>query len=312
MKMRFWVIFSGLAIVWGASFLWIKIALEELSPLNVATFRIGLGMTGLLLASAVMREKLPINPRAWLLFLGPALLNTALPFPLIAWAETRISSGMASVLNGTVPLFTFLMAHFFFQDERLTLKRVFGLFCGFLGVVVLASKALFESGQSSSLLGMAAMLSAVGLYALANVYAKKYLRGQRPLVTSTMTLTLAFLILLPFTLVLDRPVQLPQRPMTWLALGWLGLLGLSTAYVCYFYLVEHWGPSRVSTIAYLFPFIGMLLGIVFLQEVLTWRLGVGACLIVLALWIINHSGPRVVANVVEGVRDNTIILRKKS
>ena len=288
MEFRFLLIFTGLSLIWGASFLWIKIALIELSPMGVATFRVGLGMCGALAIAFFKGVKFPREKRAWLVFLGPALLNTALPFPMIAWAETRISSGLASVLNGTVPLFTFIMAHFFFHDERMTLKRAIGLLCGFLGVLVLASKALFEQGGSNSLEGMAAMLSAIVLYACANVYAKKYLRGQQPMVTAALTLTFAFLILLPWYL-LSEPVHVPALPMTWLALLWLGLLGLSTAYVFYFYLIEHWGPSRVSTIAYVFPFMGMLLGIIFLNEAFTWRLGAGAVLIVTGLWIINHA-----------------------
>lgn len=298
-----------MSLIWGASFLWIKIALQEITPLALATCRVGMGIAGLIVVVLLRRVKLPSRPAAWALFLGPAILNCALPFPLISWAETRISSGMASVINGTVPLFTYVLAHFCFHDERMTAKRAVGLFCGFLGVVTLASKALFNGEHGNSLSGIVAMILAVLCYALGNVYAKKYLRGQPAIVTSLCSLALAFGMMAPCLLISEHPVKWPSLGLTWLALSWLGLLGLSTAYVMYYYLVEHYGPSRVSTVAYVFPFVGMLLGLIFLGEQPTWRLAAGAVLIVMGLWIVNHGAPRV-TGAVPGARDNTMMLRK--
>lgn len=308
---RFWLLFVAMSLIWGASFLWIKIALEEISPLALATCRIALGVIGLIVLCAFRRVKIPWKLRTWMLFLAPAILNSAIPFALISWAETRISSGMASILNGTVPLFTFVLAHFCFHDERMTLKRAIGLFCGFIGVIVLAGKDLLSAGHENSLAGVGAMILAVLCYALGNIYAKKYLRGQPALVTSMLSLTLALALILPVLLATEHPVHWPMRGRTWFALSWLGFLGLSTAYVMYYYLLDHFGPSRVSTVAYVFPFIGMLLGIVFLNEHPTWHLAAGATLIVAGLWIVNHGAVRV-SNAVPGVRDNTIMLKRRT
>jgi drug/metabolite transporter (DMT)-like permease len=290
MQLRNWLLFSALAAIWGASFLWIKIAVREISPMMLATTRVGLGLAGLLVAMRVRRIAIPRQPRVWLLFLGTALMNAALPFPLISWAETRINSGMASVLNGTVPLFTNIIAHFCFHDERMSLRRAAGLACGLAGVVVLASNGHGPdtTAHESSLPGLLAMLAAVLCYASSNAYAKRFLRGQPPLLISTMTLLIAFLLMAP-TLVLTEPLQLPREPLTWLALSWLGLLGVSVAYVIFYVLLAEWGPSRVSTIAYVFPFTGMLLGIIFLNEPPTWRLCAGAGLIAVGLWFVNRG-----------------------
>ncbi len=288
MNLRNWIVFGLLSAVWGASFLWIGIALDEkITPMTLATVRVGLGLSGLLLVVRLKNVALPREPRVWALFIATGILNTALPFPLISWAETRIDTGMASVLNGTVPLFTNVFAHFLFHDERMSLRRAFGLLCGFAGLLVLASKAFGQGERLTTLPGILAMLGAVFCYAAANCYAKKFLRGQRPIITATMTLLIAFIIMLPALLITEHPVKWPVLPLTWIALSWLGFLGLSWAYVAYFDLIEQWGPSRVSTSAYLYPFVGMLLGIVFRHEAPTWRLYVGAAMIVLGLWIVN-------------------------
>ena len=290
MNLRNWIVFGLLSVVWGSSFLWIGIALDEkITPMTLATVRVGLGLTGLLIAVRVKKVALPREPRVWLLFVATGVLNTALPFPLISWAETRIDTGMASVVNGTVPLFTNVFAHFLFHDERMTMRRVIGLACGFGGLLVLASKAFDQSGRHTTLPGILAMLGAVLCYASANCYAKRFLRGQKPIITATMTLLIAFALMLPTLLITQSPVKWPVLPMSWLALCWLGFLGLSWAYVAYFDLIEKWGPSRVSTSAYLYPFVGMILGIIFRHEAPTWRLYVGAIMIVGGLVIVTRN-----------------------
>ncbi len=282
--------FGLLSIVWGSSFLWIGIALDEkITPMTLATMRVGLGLLGLLIAVRVKKVELPREPRVWALFIATGVLNTAIPFNLISWAETRIDTGMASVLNGMVPLFTNVFAHFLFHDERMSLRRACGLLCGFGGLLVLSSKAFDQSGRHTTLPGILAMVGAVGCYAAANCYAKHYLRGQRPIITATMTLIIAFALMLPTLLITQSPVKWPVLTMTWVALSWLGFLGLSWAYVTYFDLIEQWGPSRVSTSAYLYPFVGMILGIVFRHESPTWRLYVGAVMIVGGLAIVARN-----------------------
>jgi drug/metabolite transporter (DMT)-like permease len=291
MQFRNLLLFLALSVIWGASFLWIKIAVRECSPAALGTIRIGLGLSGLLIAMRVLKVRFPREARIWFLFIGAGLLNAAIPFPLVAWAEKHISSSMASVLNGTVPLWTNIVVHFCFPDDKMNARRVAGLLCGFAGVVVLASGRApvpdGENGHETTLLGVAAMLAAALCYAFANAYTKKFLRGLAPIVISTMTFIFAFLIMLGMWAV-SGPLRLPTLPLTWVALSWLGFLGLSAAYVMYFKLFDAWGPSRVSTIAYGFPFTGMMLGIVFLNEAPTWRLLAGAMLIVLGLWIVNR------------------------
>ncbi|MEI6234578.1 MAG: DMT family transporter [Planctomycetota bacterium] len=281
--------FVALSLVWGSSFMWIGVALDEhIAPMTVATIRVGLGLLGLLAVLLIKKVKLPREPRLWLLFSGTALLNVVLPFPLISWAGTRIDSSLSAVLNGTVPLFTTLFAHVCFHDEKLSLPRFIGLMCGFCGVVVLSSRTMESNGKQTTLPGILAMLAAATCYGLNNVYSKRFLRGQPPLLTATMTLLIAFATLCPIWLVMEYPVRMPVLPLTWFALCWLGFLGVSAAYVCFFALLELWGPTRASTVAYVFPVVGMTLGIIFRNEHPTWRLFVGSALILIGLWMINR------------------------
>ncbi len=174
MNLRNGLVFAALSAIWGASFLWIGIALDEhITPMTLATVRVGLGLAGLLVWVRWKRVELPREPRVWLLFVATGILNTALPFPLISWAETRIDTGMASVLNGTVPLFTNVFAHFLFHDEKMSAKRAFGLLVGFAGVLVLASKSFERGERETTLPGILAMLGAVLCYATANCYTRR-------------------------------------------------------------------------------------------------------------------------------------------
>ena len=152
MKTKDWAAFIALSLAWGSSFLWIKIGLQELGPITLVALRLLFGILGLLVVVAYNRPKFPDNRRLWgaLAILG--IIQTALPFLLITWGQQFIDSVVAAILNSTVPLFTMLLAHWYLQDDRLTLQRVIALLIGFIGVVVLLVRDL-DGGTQSSLLG---------------------------------------------------------------------------------------------------------------------------------------------------------------
>lgn len=287
MKLREWSAFILLALIWGSSFLWIKIAVREIGPLMLVTFRLSFALIGLLVVGRWLKQPFPRDRRTLLAFLFMGFVNTALPFTLISWGETRIDSGLAAILNATVPLFIIVLAHFWLHDEKITLPRIGGLVIGFVGVAVLVSRDFGPLGAQGNLVGQLAVIGASLAYATALTFSRKYLRGQHPLVQSTMVVLFAEMIMLVTTPVVERPLTFPAQPLTWFALAWLGLLGSCTAYLLFFYLNNAWGPTRASLVTYTFPVVGLFLGIVFNSEVADWRLLVGAALVVGGILVVN-------------------------
>jgi drug/metabolite transporter (DMT)-like permease len=285
LKLKHWFIFILLGAIWSSSFLWIKIAVQEVGPITLVAYRVLFGLLFCIAAITVQRVRWPRTFKAWLPLLVLGITNLAVPFFLISWGEQSIDSSVAAILDATVPLFTIVIAHVLLQDDRITAPKVLGLAIGFFGVVVLLSKDLGAS--SSSLLGQAAVLLASIFYAGSAIYVRKttvdtpgIVRSAGPLVSATAVMWLA-------TLMFERPVEIPQMGITWAALLFLGIIGSGFAFILAFYLIHEIGPTRTSMVAYLFPLGGVILGVTFLHEQLTWQLVTGAALIVASLAIAN-------------------------
>lgn len=286
MRLKHWLVFILLGSIWSSSFLWIKIAVQEVGPTTLVAFRVLFGLLFGLVVVLIQRTKLPSTWREWspLLLLG--ITNVAIPFFLISWGEQVIDSGVAAILDATVPLFTIVIAHIWLRDDKITLFKTLGLLVGFAGVVVLMSK---DIGQSASpLLGQAAVVVASAFYAGSSVYARKttedspgILRSVGPLISSTAVMWLA-------TGTIERPIHLPQLPITWVALLWLGILGSGFAFILSYYLIHEIGPTRTTMVTYLFPLGGVILGATFLGEQLYWQVLVGGALIVASLAVANY------------------------
>lgn len=287
MRLKEWGAFWLLGSIWGSSFLWIKIAVAEIGPATLAAIRLLFGFLGLLAVMRLQRQALPRTTAYLPAYLFMGAFNTALPFVLISWGETRIDSGLAAILNATVPLFTIVIAHFWLSDERITATRLAGLLVGFTGVVVLMSRDLGMAGIAHSVWGQLAVLAASASYALAATFTRRHLRGHPPLLQATMVVLFADLFVWLTVAAWERPLHLPALPITWFALAWLGLLGSCAAYLLYFYLINAWGPTRASLVTYVFPVIGLLLGIVFLSETADWRLLAGTALVVAGIAVVN-------------------------
>ncbi|MBI3241815.1 MAG: DMT family transporter [Chloroflexi bacterium] len=287
MKLKEWIAFALLGLIWGSSFLWIKVAVYEIGPFMLVALRLLFGLLGLIVVLSLQRQSFPRDRRVLLAFLFMGVFNTAVPFVLISWGETKIDSGLASILNGTVPLFTIVIAHFWLGDEKITPARIAGLVIGFIGVVVLVSRDIGPQGIHGNLFGQLAVIAASICYATAITFSRKYLRGQPPVVQSTMILLIADVMLWIVTPVAESPLRFPALPLTWLAVAWLGVLGSCVAYLLFFYLINAWGPTRASVVTYVFPVIGVILGIVFLKEVADWRLIAGTLLVAGGIVVLN-------------------------
>jgi len=289
-----WFKFILLGLIWGSSFLWIKLALQEVGPFFLVLCRTGSALLGLLVVGLITRPK--FNKKDLWKFLVLGLFNVAVPFVMISWAEKHISSGMAAILNSTVPLFTILIAPFFLSDEKFSLRNALGLVIGFGGVIILASNQL-SKGDSSSGLGILAMLAAACFYAGSGIFARIMTKGMRIETQSIGQMGAAVFFVLPATFIAESPLQLPVLPLTYVSLLWLGLIGSCLSTLIWFSLLHSVGPTRTSMTTYMFPLVGVLLGLIFLGETPDWRILVGGALVILAVVIVNsrakiESGPK--------------------
>jgi len=294
MKPKHWAVFFLLSLIWGASFLWIKIAVQEVGPLTLVTLRIFFAVL-ILLVFVLVRKNRPPARRIWVPFFIQGMFSAALPWVLISWAEKSIDSALATVLNATVPLFTLIIAHFFVEEDRISLSRIFGLLLGFMGVVVLVHKDLEvllgpdSGGLDLAFFGKVAMILASLCYGISNVYAKVKFRNIPPVQQAFFTLLLADAVMWMTAPFIEAPFTLPSKPLTWIAILWLGFLGAGISYLMFYALLQAIGPTRVSLITYVIPVIGVTLGVLFLKERLDWSLAVAAILIVAGVWAVNRK-----------------------
>lgn len=274
---------ATLATIWGASFLLIKLGLEGLSPVQLVIGRMVTGTAVLGAAAAARRVPLPRDPRLWghLAFMG--VVANIVPFTLFGYGEQRISSGLAGVLNGTTPLFTLLVAvlaaRVGWTDEHLTRRRVIGLLVGFAGVVVVV--APWRGGLEGALDGTLACLAAAASYGVGFVYTRRFVTpsGYPALALSVGQLSCGTaLLLLAAPLVARGPVDLSGTVVA--ATLVLGGLGTGLAYLLYYRLVREAGATGASMVTYLIPVVAVVLGVLVLDEPLTWELFAGAGVVI--------------------------------
>jgi drug/metabolite transporter (DMT)-like permease len=255
-----WALLLLLALLWGGSFFFGKVALAAVPPLTLVVLRTGIAALALLAFLAATGRRLPSALAAWRGFLVMGLLNNAIPFALINWGQTRIDSGLAAILNATTPLFTVILAHLVTSDEKLTRNRMAGVVLGFAGVVVMIGPAALGGAGLAKL----AVLAAAASYACAGLYGRR-LGGLAPATAACGMLVAATLIMLPLALVLDRPA-LPAGAVIWEAVGALALFSTALAYIVYFRILATAGATNLLLVTFLIPVSALLLGGIVLGE----------------------------------------------
>jgi len=285
-----WLIFLALGFMWGSSYLFIKIGVEEggLPPFTLIGLRLGIGFVILAAVVALAREPLPREPRMYGHLLVMAVINIVLPFFLITWAEQSVESSLASILNGTVPLFVIVIAALFLRDEPITVNRVVGLLVGFVGVVILTSRGLSSIGQSN-LAGELALIGSAISYAAGNVYARRNVQGLRPMIPAVFQVGFALVITTVLAFTFERPLDLQLNREAIVAVVWLGIMGSAFAYLAYFRLLKRWGATRTSMVAYLLPVFGIVLGFIVLAEPIDGRLLLGTALVIGGVALVNSK-----------------------
>jgi drug/metabolite transporter (DMT)-like permease len=285
-----WGLFGLLSFMWGSSYLFIKIGVDEgLQPLTLIMLRLLFGALLLIGVVLVARPALPEQRRTYGHLGMMSLLSIVIPFWLITYGEgSGVDSSVAAILNSTVPLFTIVIAPLFLHDEHITANRIAGLAVGFIGVILLTSGDLggTTSGGGISFGIVALLLSAVS-YALGAVYARRNARGLSPITTALFQVIFAFMITTALAFVIENPLTAVITPKAAFSVVWLGLFGSGMAYLLFFRLLSHWGPTRTSLVAYLLPVWGIVLGVAVLQEHVDGRVLLGTVLIVGGVALVN-------------------------
>jgi drug/metabolite transporter (DMT)-like permease len=281
-----WLIFVALGFMWGSSYLFIKLAVDSFGVFTLVALRLLIGAAFLWAVLRVTRTPVPRDRRAYMHLVVMSIINIAIPFGLITWAEQSVDSALAAILNSTVPLMVIVIAPLFLPDEPIRLNGVLGLAIGFIGVVLIVSPGLADA--AGTVPGQLALLGSSLSYAVGNVYARRNVRGLPPLIPAVFQVTFALLIVGTLALVLERPWE-TARPdaEAWFSVVWLGILGSGMAYLAYFRLLSRWGATRTSLVAYLLPVFGIVLGYLVLQEPINLTLIAGTAFVIAGVALVN-------------------------
>ena len=281
-----WLIFLALGLMWGSSYLFIKIGVETLTPFTLIALRLGIGLIVLATVVAVAREPLPRSARMYGHLLVMSIVSVALPFFLITFAEQTTDSALAAIFGASVPLFVIVIAAIFLRDEPITVNRLAGLAIGFAGVVILVSPGLAAISGSNPI-GEIALIGSSLSYAVGGVYARRNVHELRPMIAAVFQVGFAFVITALLALVLERPFATVVRPDTVVSVVWLGVLGSGLAYLAFFRLLGRWGATRTSLVAYLLPVVGIVLGVLVLSEQMDARILLGTALVIGGVALVN-------------------------
>ncbi len=295
--------FVLLGLIWGSSFAWIKVAVEEIPPASLVALRMGLGAVGMLALLTFIRVPMPRGAREWLPLVVLGAVNAAIPIFLISWGEQFVDSGTAAVLNSLTPIFSLLIAGVALRVEPVTALRVGGLLLGFFGAVLLASRELDLRADASGLIGAGAVVLASFSYAVGASYARHRIRSTHRYVVAAGTLVFAAFDTAVLALITDGGVILPTQPDTILAVAWLGVLGSFVAYVCFFFLIEHLGATVAAMVTFMFPVVGVALGVLLLGERMDVRLILGTVLVLMGIIVVTLRYDAAATRVPSGARE---------
>lgn len=279
-----------LALIWGWSFLFIKVAVEGMTPVTVAAARITLGALVMLGVVWFKHLAIPRTLALWRHFAVMGVLASFIPFTLLAFGEQRITSALTSVLNAATPLFA-AMAAAAFINERLKRSQVLGLLVGLAGVAV-ASGIGGRDLTASTVSGAAAAVGAAACYGYTFVYARNHLTGVSPLVAAAGQLSTGAVVSLPAAVFTSLRHGVSLQPHRVLAVAVLGIVGTGIAYVLYYTAIADVGPTKASVVTYLVPVVAVTVGILFLDEPFRARIIAGGLLIVAGIALLHERRAR--------------------
>lgn len=283
-----WIILGVLALIWGGAFLFISVAVRHVAPLTYVWLRLSIAAGAMWIFVKFKGHDVGLPRQVWASILLLALLNNALPFALFGWGQTHIASGLAAILNATTPIWGVVVAHLLTHDERMSARKVAGVMLGLGGVATMIGPSLLTS-LGTNVLAQLACVTASLCYALAAVWARRFRRmGVSPLSVTTGQLTAGAFLMLPVSMLVDRPWTHAFPPLSaWGAIVALALFCTAFGYVLYFRLIETSGATNALLVTLLVPPVAILIGGVFLGETLAPQDFLGLALIALGLAAID-------------------------
>lgn len=288
---RAWSELALIGLIWGASFLSIRIALDEVPVITSVFHRVFWASLVLWSVIFALRFPIPRDPRVWFGFLVMGLLNNVIPFGLMAWGQLYIESGLTSILNATTAIFGVIVAALIFPDERLTPRKIIGVALGFTGVAMAIGLNQLLSFDLRSTAQIAVLAGTVS-YALASAWARLRLTDLPPQIAAAGMLTASTVIMFPAALIFDGPIRFDLQPITWLAIGYYSITATACAYLLYYRVLAMAGAGNLMLVTLLIPPVAIVLGAVILDEALPPRAFAGFALLGLGLLVLNGTFSR--------------------
>lgn len=284
-----WTMLILISICWGSSFFFNRVAVGEFPVLSIVLGRIGIGAILIYLYARMRGMSLPRDPRAWRELAVLSVMQYSLPLILIVWGQKSIPSGLASILNATMPIWASIAAHLMTRDERFNARRVAGILLGIAGVVAMIGPQALSGPHDDLLAELASLLAAI-CFGVSAVYSRRLQKYQVPTaITATSSMMLGTLTILPLMLLIDRPWAWPASPglAAWGSVIGLGVLAGALAFILFFDLIRRAGATNGALATILNPVTAILLGVLVLGEELAPRHYLGMALIALGFVILD-------------------------
>jgi drug/metabolite transporter (DMT)-like permease len=281
MELRYWVVLTFLGAIWGSAFIFIKVAAPEFGAIGLVQAR--LTIASLVFIPILLRKKyLVLLKPAWKHSLVLAITNNAIPFSLFSYGSFGADSNILAILNATTAFNTMIIA-LLWLGEKVTLKQVFGLVLGFIGVIILVN----PESSSTSIISALLCLIGAACYSFSTVFIQKYSEKTDKMVLIGWSIVFSCFIMIPLTL-LNLPPQIPSTNAL-LSAMWLGSISTGLAFFGYVYLIEKIGAVKTSTVAYFLPVFGIIWGAVFLNEVITGGIILGCATILIGVFFATSN-----------------------
>ena len=288
-----WMLLVGLSILWGGSYLFMKLAVLTVPLFTIVLGRVSIAALALLIVLTISGTGIPKGRRIWLAFFGMGIFNNVIPMSLIVFSQNSISVGLASILNSITPLFTILVAHMTTNDERLTFRKLVGISFGIMGVVMLMGPELVDNFEVAAL-GEWACLGAALSYACANTFGRRFVQlGTKPMQTAFGQVVASTVILAPLVIVVDQPWMISDPGfLPVLSILALGLFCTALAYVIYFQILARSGATAIALVTFMIPPSAILMGWLALGEQISSQDFLGLSLIGVGLFSVNRQSNR--------------------
>lgn len=274
------LIWLVLSLIWGSTWLFIKLGLEDLPPFTFAGIRFVIAALILSIVIVVRRRPLPRRRKDWWLMAVTGLLSFTLNYGLLFWGEQRTTSGLAAILQTIIPVFGLVIAHLYLPEERITLRKMGGVVLGIIGVGLIFSNQFVAEGKSALWGSVAIVVGALGV-AYSNVLVKARARHLDSAVLAAGQMVFGLIpLLLIGTIAEGNPLKLHWTPLALFSLFYLALVGSSIAFLLFYWLVRNMDVTKTMLISLVTPLIAVILGMLVLNERLTWRIFLGGVVII--------------------------------